>query len=183
MRDHEVIIQLINGEIKRSDLTYHQLEYWNRVSSTYDMMVDGQPNKIVMGMLREQFALSRVQAWRVIRETELIFSNMEKVSKIFHRNISAEMAKKSFAMAEKRGDVKAMVAATRAYNEATGLHIDSADTPDWSKIEPHTIIILPPQVKIPEKVNGGVIDLNEVIEEIAYEELIPPADTGSEDTN
>ncbi len=183
MRNHEVIIELLNGEIKKSELTDHQREYWERVSAAYDMMVDGQPSKMVMGMLQERHGLSRVQAWRTVKETQLIFSNMEKVDKLFHRQVSAEMALKAYAKAEAKGDVKSMIAATRAYNEATGLHLDDVDAPDWSKIQPHTLIILPPQGQLPQQVQGGVIDLNEIAQSLPYEAIDSPTASRTQGTD
>lgn len=183
MRNHETIIDLLNGQIRRDELSDHQLEYWHRVSATYDMLIEGHTNKRIMGMLQEQFELSRVQAWRMLRETELIFSKMEKIDKLVYRQIAGEMAKKAYEKAEARGDAKAMVTATNAYIKAYGLDTEDPDTPDWSKVDPHLIVIMPPHTMPAGNLQqGGLIDLNEV-EEAIYEDLerIPAAGTEGSD--
>lgn len=183
MRDQDVIIEMLNGKIRQSELSEHQREYWERVSSTYDMLIEGQTGKRILGTLQHKFGLSRTQAWRTLREAEFIFSKMDKVDKLVHRHIAAEMAKKAFEVAACRNDAKAMVAATNALIKAHGLETEDPDTPDWTKVNPHLIVIMPPHTMPAGNLQqGGLIDLNEV-EEAIYEDLerIPAAGTEGSD--
>lgn len=175
MSNPEAIIQLLSGEIKHADLSSTQKDYYKRVTATYDLILDGNPSTYIQKVIMEKFGYSRSQSWRILRETELIFSNMEKVNKSVHRRIAAEMAKKAYRKAELRGDAKAMVAAVNAYTKAYGLDQEDPDTPEFEKLAPSTIIILPP-TNTPKlgKIAGGMIDLNDFqmpkTIEIAHEE-------------
>ena len=176
MTNPEVIIEVINGDRKTEDLTPAQVDYYKRVRVTYDLLCEGNPTKYVHGALEREFGLSRTQAWRTIRETELIFSKMQHVDKAVHRHIASEMAKKAFYKAELLNDARGMTMATQAFIKALGLDQEDPDLPDFDKIRPNTIIILPP-TNAPQldQVKGGLIDLNRapkpVTIDIPHEEL------------
>lgn len=176
MKNSEAIIEVLNGDRRVDELTTVQTDYYKRVRVTFDLICEGNPSKYVSGVLEKEFGLSRTQAWRTIRETELIFSKMQKVDKAVYRNIAAEMAKKSYRKAELRNDPKTMVAATNALIKAYGLDQDDPDLPEFEKLTPHTYIILPP-ANAPQlgEIGGGLIDLNQapkpVTIEIQHEEL------------
>lgn len=178
-------MEVLNGDRSSEDLTTSQRDYYQRVRVCFDMICEGNPTKYVSGMLEKEFGLSRTQAWRTIKDTELIFSKMEKVDKAIHRRIAGEMALKAYRKAELRGDSKAMTAATNAYTKAYGLEKEDPDTPPFDKLTPNTIIILPP-ANAPRlgEVQGGLIDLNQapkpVTIEAQYEELDTHAGEGSQ---
>lgn len=177
MKHAEAIIEVLNGDRSVEDLNYSQEDYYKRVRVCFDLICEGNPTKYVSGVLEQEFGLSRTQAWRTIKETQLIFSKMEKVDKAIHRQIAGEMALKAYRKAELLGDPKAMTAATNAYIKAYGIDQDDPDTPEFDRLTPHTIVILPP-ANAPRlgEVQGGLIDLNQApkpvtIEDAQYEEL------------
>ncbi|PHN06950.1 hypothetical protein [Flavilitoribacter nigricans] len=184
MKNSEAIIEVLNGDLRVDDLNPSQVDYYKRVRVTFDLICEGNPSKYVSGVLEKEFGLSRTQAWRTIRETELIFSKMQQVDKMVHRNIAAEMAKKAYRKADIQNDPKAMVAATHALVKAYGLDQHDPDTPDFEKLTAHTYIILPP-ANAPKlgEVNGGLIDLNQAPKPVTidaqYEELDTDAGAGS----
>lgn len=181
--DIEVLNRLLMGDLEESDLTEHQMTKLRQMRSAHAMLLDLTPTFQVIGKLMQVFDISQSQAWRVVKMTEQLLGSNRKANKEFKRMIAEEMAKETYRMAKKAGDSKAMAAANRAYNEATGINIEDPELPDFEKLQPSlNIIVINPDIesRVLELLSQGPLDLAELrkhkeqaVVDIPHEEIKP----------
>lgn len=169
----QVIQELFEGKRREDHLSDGQLEYLRMVRAVYGMLLDVKAKKYIVGALMQQFNISQNWAYTIIRETEILHGDINKVNKDMERHIAIEMAKEAYRKAKHFEDVREMINATKAYIVAAGLDKESIEIPDFSKMEPSLVIAVLPnnlEKKLLEQINKGVVDLNN-FEEAEYEQV------------
>jgi len=169
-RNIEVMRELLAGQRQAEELTPTQIKYVEDIRFCLGLLLKGYPQTTVIQLLQEGVNIAYSTAWRLIRETEEIFGPQGEVDKRFKRYTASEMAQGAYEMAERKEDVKGMVAATNAYIKAWGLDRDDPEMPDFDKLDtPANILVIPDEVA--EKLNalppGGAINLTNFLESIA----------------
>lgn len=158
----EMVAQLLRAEIREEHLTDTQARYYDRVRGVYGLMLAGHPYSMIIEYIQGEFDISYHTAWRLYRDVSELFG-AEKVNKEIKRQIAENMAQRSYKFAEERGDVRMMIQATKAYNEAAGLNRDDYDLPDFSLLEaPPVILVLPEETEaaLAALLQTGNINLN-----------------------
>ena len=182
LTDDQILHDYVNGKIEEEQLTRHQTEKLYRVRSCYGMLLEAKSTFFIIGTLIREFNLSQAQAYRDLRLTEKLFSQVRKSNKDIKRQIAENMARETYALAKKHRDLKAMNGATRNYIDATGCNIEDPETPDWNKIQPSVNIIMIPNALLKQLKNnlaaGPVIRKREDYAE--YEEITDPVQSGGE---
>ena len=179
-KDHEVAKAYFEGKIKEEHMTAHQKEYLDRIIAIHAMLAKQFKSKFfIVKKLKKLYGVSQATAYLLIRETERHFGDLNKSNKDIHRHIAIEMAKEAYRIAREDRDAKSMVAAIRAYSEATGLNQYDPDLPDFDKIQPSlNLVVLPEGMEshILEVLKDGAINLNEPpkVIDVEHEEI----DTG-----
>lgn len=178
LSDVEVLRQYYHGERQASDLTEHQKEKRKRIDSCYHLLLDAQTSSTIVEMLVEEFGLSKVQAYRDITDTEVIWGPMRKGNKEMKRQIAENMALEAFRRAKQTKDSKAMTAAAKAYTDASGVNQFDPELPDFGKMEANLVImVVAPEVKLAldQMLAGGAVNLNNypepITEDIDHEEV------------
>lgn len=178
--DFEVLSNLMMGRIEEDDLTEHQLTKLRQVRCAHAMLLDVQGTFMIVGKLMQIFDISQSQAFRTVKLTEMLFGAQRKANKEFKRQIAEEMAKETYRMAKEAKDFKAMAAANRAYNEATGINIEDPELPDFEKLQPSlNIVVINPDIesRVKDLLAQGPLDLAELrknkppAEDIPHEEI------------
>ncbi|MEL7118627.1 MAG: hypothetical protein AAFO07_04280 [Bacteroidota bacterium] len=132
--------------------------------------------KYIVGCLMKDFGLSQASAYRINRESKLVFADMVQINKAIERNLAVEMAKENYRIAKLRHSLKEMNRATMALIKAAGLDREDPDIPDFEKIQPSIIIAsLPEDMEdaILSTLKQGAIDLNQLPKtiDITHEEV------------
>lgn len=158
----EIVAKLLHGEIREDHLTDHQMQYYNRIRGVYGLMLAGHPQTTVIEYIQGEFDISYHTAWRLYKDVGELFG-AERANKEIKRQIAENMAQRSYKYAEERGDVRMMIQATKAYNEAAGLNREDYDLPDFSLLEaPPVILVLPEETEaaLAALLKSGNINLN-----------------------
>lgn len=172
--------ELLAGKREDDSLTPTQVKYVEDVRFCLGLLLKGYPQTTVIQLLQEGIKLSYSTAWRLIRETEELFGPQGEVDKRFKRYTASEMAQGAYEVAERKADVKGMVAATNAYAKVWGLDRDDPEMPDFDKLDtPANILVIPDEVA--EKLNalpaGGAINLTNFLDTIAEDVEAEPEST------
>lgn len=158
----QVVAELLRGEIREDHLTEYQSEFYRRVRGVYGLMLSGHPQTTIIEYIQGEFDISYATAWRLHKDVGELFG-AEKANKQIKRQIAENMAQRTYKFAEERGDVKMMIQATKAYNQAAGLDRDDYDLPDFSLLEaPPVILVLPEETEaaLAALLKTGAINLN-----------------------
>lgn len=158
----EIVGKLLRGELRDDHLTDFQMQYYNRVRGVYGLMLAGHPKTTVIEYIQGEFDISYTSAWRLYQDVSELFG-AERSNKEIKRQIAENMAQRSYKFAEERGDVRMMIQATKAYNQAAGLDREDYDLPDFSLLEaPPVILVLPEETEaaLAALLKTGNINLN-----------------------
>jgi hypothetical protein len=159
-------------------LTDHQKEKVRQVRAAYGLMLEVRSKFYIVGALIKEFQISQVSAYRIIKNTELLFGDLGKSNKEIKRQIAEEMAKEAYRIAKYKGETKEMISAARAYNEASGITRDDPEVIDFDKIQPSLIVMVLPEgmeQQLQQLLSAGLVNLNKFLPEetidIEHEEL------------
>lgn len=172
----EVIQAYFRGEIREPHLSDQNKEYLEMYKHCYAMLCDAKSNKYIINTLRESYDRGESQAYRILNDSKIIYSDVRKANKDINRHIAIEMAKKAFRRAKQAESTRDMVEATKAFIKAAGLDKEDAQLPDFEQLEPSLLVaILPEGVKesVQKLLQQGSIDLNKAPQtiEIEHEEV------------
>lgn len=129
--------------------------------------------------LQHDFGIARTQAYSDVRVIKAALGEMHKTTKDFHRYKFLKMIERTFAMAERNKDARAMAAAANHYGKFTQLDKEDAIDKGYNLIVPQnfeptddpSVIGLKPIPNIREKIRKKLAQYQvEDIEEIEYEE-------------
>lgn len=129
--------------------------------------------------LQHDFGIARTQAYEDVRVIKAALGEMNKTTKDFHRYKFLQMIERTFAMAERNKDARAMAAAANHYGKYTQLDKEDAHDKGYSLIVPQnfeptddpSVIGIKPIPNIRERIKKKIAqyDIAE-IEDIEYEE-------------
>lgn len=181
-KSHQEVIQdYFGGKVSEEELSNEQETYLKMVQLAYGQMMEVKSRKYIVNCLKETYLISQSYAYKIIREAQVIFSDVYKINKDINRHIAIEMAKQTYRMAKKKGNTYDMGRAAMAFIKAAGLDKEDADLPDFSKLQASLLVAVLPdglEESIANILKGGVVDLNKV-EDIEHEEITEPTDQGS----
>lgn len=109
---------------------------------------------------RSTFKISEGQAYRDFKEALRLFGDVMKTEKEGLRQVVYEYAIKTFQLAAKNGDYKAMNQAVNNMMKLQGLDREDPDLPDFAKMKPAlNIIMIPDSIKLAleSKINAGPV--------------------------
>lgn len=183
----DVIRELFAGKREEYHLSDSHMQYLRSLRAAYGMLLDVKPKKYVAGVLMMQFDVSQATCYRIIKDAEELFGDINKVNKAWSRHMAVEMAKECYDRARKRENTKDMISATKAFIEATGISLEDADMPDFEKLQPSLVVaVLPEGMEddIRSLLRGGAVNLNTatVGEYIEHEEVDPGRSDQAGDT-
>lgn len=170
LTDIDVLRQFYSGTV--TELTEHQEKRRKRLLIAQSMMTQGQSNQKIIKVLRKDYGISDTQAWRDTRDAIKLYGDMRKAEKEGIRWIIYEMALKGVRKALKAKDLKSYNAAIKNLISITGVDKESADLPDFEKLQPSIIVAVLPEgmeEKMTKLLNKGSVNLNEFIEDAEYE--------------
>lgn len=175
----EVLLGTREAELMTPPLQQYQKD----VRMTLGLLLNGYSQNTIIKIMEEEHGIKYSTAWRLIRETEELFGNQGEVDKRMKRLIASEMAQQAYEVARAKNNARAMTSATNSFIKAWGLDRDDPDMPDFSKLDtPANILVLDDEVKskldaLPE---GGAVDLNNILDEIAEDVEYEEPEAGTE---
>lgn len=174
----DVLQDYLNGDLREEELSYEHEAYLERVKSAYTMLLEAHTKTYIYNSLYELYGLSQAQAIQVVRDTEFLFGNLNKVNRDMERHLVIEMCKQAYQIAFDKQDPKGMTAAANAMAKAAGLHLDQTETPDFEKLQPSLVLTMLPEgyeQMLQAMLQQGMINLNHLpeglVETIQYEPL------------
>lgn len=176
LSDQQVIVEYLEGRRKDTELTEHQVKYFDTVKAIYDMMLKAKSKARILKEIQVLADCTRRHAYQLYQEAEYIWGNTSKSNKEVKRHMAEEMAKKAYRIAVTNKDVNAMIKATHAFIRATGVESEDPDMPDFSRLQPSVIVtILPPELErnIMEQLKAGYMDFSKSfeVEDVPHEEV------------
>lgn len=133
----------------------------------------------IVEKLQHDFGLARTQAYEDVRVIKAALGEMNKTTKDFHRYKFLQMIDRTFAMAERNKDARAMAAAANHYGKYTQLDKEDAHDKGYSLIVPQnfeptddpSVIGIKPIPNIREKIRKKLAQYRtEDIEDVEFEE-------------
>lgn len=145
------------------ELTDTQEEIRQRLLTAHSLVLQKGSQEAAVKMLVKRFNISDRQARRDMVEAINLFGNVMKSEKEGMRYLLYEKAQKTFQMALRKGDLKAMNNALKTAVSIMGLDREDPDIPDFSKIEPSVnLMVLPEEIQqiVQNLLQLGSINLN-----------------------
>ena len=170
----DVLQDYLNGDLREEDLTLEHEKYLERVKTAYGLLLEAQSKTYIYNSLHEIYGLSQGQAIQVVRDTEFLFGNLNKVNRDMERHLVIEMCKEAFRLAVDQQDTKGMTAAANALAKAAGLHLDQTETPDFEKLQPSLVLTMLPEgyeQMLLALLQQGAVNLNQLPQ--GFAETIP----------
>lgn len=162
------IPEIIQNRILRIRDLY---SFWLKFPNTKD--VD------IVRELRKRYGISQNIAYQDLRLIKDILGELNKSSRDFYRYKFNKMIERSFEVAERKGDAKAMAAASAAYGKFNKLDKEDPQDLGYDKIIPQNFEITDdPSIlgfkKIPdvkERINKLIKEMGQDIQDVQYEEV------------
>jgi hypothetical protein len=146
IRDH-----YLNG----TELTDKQEAIRARWSASFSLLCNYHSVQQAVPVLKKQFNISEGQAYRDINSAIRLFGNVLKSDKEGHRYIVYELAMKTYQVAAKNGDYKAMAASVQNMIKLLGLDREDPDLPDFGRMKP-SINIITVSEELQNKIAGNM---------------------------
>lgn len=185
--DYQVLNDYFLGDIAEEDLTYHQVDRLERINHCYRMLNKMRPAIEIVKKLIKTHEVSQSTAWRDLRLTQQIFGDLRQPNKSFKRSIAEKMALDTYRMAEAKGDLRGMAAATKNYIDATGANIEDPEMPDFEKLNPnvYAIVIAPEAEQMMNAMLGqpGPVNLSKMYDKHAETIEPEPETSGNQEEN
>lgn len=162
------IPEIIQNRILRIRDLY---SFWLKFPNTKD--VD------IVRELRKRYGVSQNIAYQDLRLIKDILGELNKSSRDFYRYRFVKMIERTFEVAERKGDAKAMAAASAAYGKFNKLDKEDPQDLGYDKIVPQNFEITDdPSIlgfkKIPdvkERINKLIKEMGQDIQDVQYEEV------------
>ncbi|MEM9835149.1 MAG: hypothetical protein AAF828_01525 [Bacteroidota bacterium] len=179
----DAIKDYLEGKLHFADLTRLEREHFKLVKLIESMWLDGKSDASIRSACLENWPLtSRRSIGRAMNDAREVFGDMRVVNKNLQRYRAEQMALKAYEIAEGKDNERGMVAAVKAYIEATGMNVLDPDMPELEKLQPSlNVMVVPPGMEeiIKQQMAGGVINDTELppgfdpgfIEDVEYETL------------
>lgn len=154
--------------------TYEEIK--KRWKLVLTLRLNGRPRLFIANKLVEAFAISEGQAYNDIQNSDHFYGNVLKADQLGTRAILQEYATKAYKRAKKARDFKAELKAIELIGKYAGIGEDDIRQFNPEKFENKEVsIAVPPEILnlIIEKLNGGVIDFNQLrTEDADYIEVL-----------
>lgn len=121
-----------------TNLSEKEIELLNRYKEIFVVWLHNPAwsDKEIVNYIRQSMNLSRTQAYDNVQKVKVILGNVRNASKEWQRYRVIEMCTEAYALAKKRGDIKAMVMAADKLGKYTMLDKDDIDIPNWEDYVP-----------------------------------------------
>lgn len=172
IRDH-----YLNG----TELATKHEEIRIRWVAAFAMLCNFHSIQQAVPLLASKFDISDATVYRDISSAVKLFGDVLKASKDGYRWIVYEYCVKTFQLAAKHGDHKAMNMANSNMIKVLGLDRDDPDTPDFTKLEPSMIVTVLSdgmEKQLKQLLQGGAVNLNNFApaETIQFEDVDPKSE-------
>lgn len=172
-------MELFEGKRKEEDLTDDHMRYLRMVRMVWAQLLDVRSKKFIVGSLIQNFDIQHAMAYRIIRQSQEIMGDVDRVDKRITRHMAIEMAKNNYRKAEIAGHLGEMNKALSQLIKAAGLDREDSELPDFEKLDAHlNVMVLPDGMEdLLRKTleQQGVLNLNKLpegAELIPHEEVI-----------
>lgn len=160
-------------------LTPQEEEQYQRIRQAWALLSDvvyPRTNPEIVKILMQHYGIRSSVAYETITYAKELYGDITVSDTASSREILYGFLLEAYRIAHKQQDAKAMIAAVGKMAQLRGLDKDTADLPDFSKVEPGDTIVNLQEgefKQIAMLLSGGVIDLNRRIdaEEIEFELL------------
>ncbi len=160
-------------------LTPQEEEQYQRIRQAWALLSDvvyPRTNPEIVKILMQHYGIRSSVAYETITYAKELYGDITVSDTASSREILYGFFLEAYRIAHKQQDPKAMIAAASKMAQLRGLDKDTADLPDFSKVEPGDTIVNLQEgefKQIAMLLSGGVIDLNKRLdaEEIEFELL------------
>lgn len=181
--DIQVLRAYFKDEKTWKDMTEHQQHKVQLIRATYAWLLDAWDQASIVDFLHKEHKVSKTTAYRIIRDTEILFGSLRRSNKEILRQIAIAAAKKALRIAMKEGDAKMIDRATNTLANVGGLHNEDPDMPDFEKLQPSLIVTVLPEgmeQQLQQLLQGGLLDFNKFLPnqtiDIPHEEITGESD-------
>lgn len=117
-----------------------ELEIKKRYASVFSFWIEkpALSDKKIINFMISELALSKSQAYRDLPNIKVLLGNVRNANKEWHRYKLISMLDKAYELAEKRGDVKAMILAADKLGKYTQLDKEDVQRIPYEEIVPQT---------------------------------------------
>ncbi len=181
--DINILRRYFKDDLDWEALTDHQRDKAQQIRSAYTWLLEAWAQADIVKELEKDFDVSTTTAYRVIRNTEIIFGSLRRANKDILRQIAISAAKEALYLAKKAKDYKAIAGATKLLSDVGGLNTEDPDMPDFEKLQPSLIVTVLPEgmeAQLQRMLGGGAIDFNNFLPPITPHEDVTN-DTGTTD--
>lgn len=165
IRDH-----VLNGR----ELTEKQEELYIRYRSAFTLLCNYHSIQQAVPLLVKQFNISETTAYRDISSSIRLFGNILRSDKEGHRYIVYEYAIKTYQLAAKNGDYKAMAQSVNNMIKLLGLDKENLDLPDFTKLKQgvYPVILDDPirELLMTMLISPGKTDLTDLINQLGTQD-------------
>jgi hypothetical protein len=150
---------------KRVELTEDQKELWRRIDHAWALLVDTKNVKTDVektDVLCYTYKVALNTAYQYLQWAKELYGDFQEGNKSANRAIVFAYAQEAFRMGVMTRNAGAMASAVSQMTKILGLDRDEPDTPDFSQINPPTVILGLPeetQKQLLLLVQAGVVDL------------------------
>jgi len=140
MQDSNSLMQIrkyLRDENGRVILTTTQLEMLERYRISYSVLMEQKSKRRAIPYIANFYSVHTNTATKYLEACEFLFGSVNDSSKAMQRQIASEMAIEVYEKAKATRNLDQMNKALGNYIKANGLHIDDADLPDFSRLQPH----------------------------------------------
>jgi hypothetical protein len=143
-------------------LTPKELELRNRYQNIFTVWHENPfwSDKDMVRYIRQELGLGKTQAYQDLSKVKMILGNVNNAAKEWQRYAVIEMAKETYNLAKKRGDLKAMAMALDKLGKYTRLDQNDVDLIPWDQIIP------------PEFENTDDVEVLKIIRPAGFEEKV-----------
>jgi hypothetical protein len=171
----DVLIAIRDHYLNGTTLTPKHEEMRQRLSAAFSLLTNYHSVQQAIPLLKDKYQYSEASAYRDINNALKLFGNVLESNKEGIRQIVYEYAIKTYQLAAKNGDYKAMAQAIDKMIKVQGLDRDTADLPDFEKLQPSIVVAVLPEAmenKLDKFLSKGSINLNDYVEDIEHEEIL-----------
>lgn len=159
---------------KRYSLSPKDEEIQKRWSAAWSLLMNYHSLEQAVSVHKQEFDLSRAQAYRDLKQAINLFGNVTKTEKEGRRHVLYEYSMKVFQLALKKGDLETSGKMIERMSKLMRLDADDTDMVNPDKLEASEYKIALPKVvkdQLLALIAKGYVDLNGSIEDISFEEL------------
>lgn len=119
-------------------LSPKDIELRRRYKEIFTIWLDNPwwSDKEMVRYIRQELGIQKTQAYEDLQKVKLILGNVSNANKEWHRYAVIEMAKETYNLAKKQGDLKAMAMAVDKLGKYTRLDQKDVDEIPWDQLIP-----------------------------------------------